>query len=183
MDLYILFHLSGPPVCSQLVFSMHFCVWTCNSDVSLESDVLHVHLLHHFVLLWMLSFKPAFSVSFFLFIKRLFSSSLLSAIRLVSAAYLRLLIFLQAILIPAYDSSILVFHMMYSAYKLNKQGNSTQPWCTPFPILNQSAVPWKVLLIAPWTVYRFLKRQVRWSRIPISSIIFQFVVIYTKAFE
>ena len=182
MDLYILFHLSGPPVCSQLVFCMHFCIWTYNSDVSLESDVLHVHLLHHFVLLWMLSFKPAFSVSFFLFIKRLFSSSLLSAIRLVSAAYLRLLFFL-AILIRAYDSSSPSFHMMYSAYKLNKQGNSTQPWCTPFPILNQSAVPWKVLLIAPWTAYRFLKRQVRWSRIPISSIIFQFVVIYTKALK
>ena len=28
--------------------------------------------------------------------------------------------------------------MMYSAYKLNKQGDNTQPWCTPFPIWNQS---------------------------------------------
>ena len=26
--------------------------------------------------------------------------------------------------------------MMYSAYKLNKQGNNIQPWCTPFPIWN-----------------------------------------------
>ena len=50
---------------------------------------------------WMLSFKPAFSLSSFTFIKRLFSSSLLSAIRVVSSAYLRLLIFLPAILIPA----------------------------------------------------------------------------------
>ena len=40
---------------------------------------------------WMLSFKPTFSLSFFTFIKRLFSSSLLSAIRVVSSAYLRLL--------------------------------------------------------------------------------------------
>ena len=49
------------------------------------------------------------------FIKRFFSSSLLSAIRTVSSAYLRLLIFLPAILIPACASSSLAFHMMYSA--------------------------------------------------------------------
>ena len=54
---------------------------------------------------WMLSFKPLFSLSSFNFIKRLFSSSLLSAIRVVSSAYLRLLIFLSAILIPACASS------------------------------------------------------------------------------
>ena len=73
---------------------------------------------------WMLSFKPTFSLSSFTFIKRLFSSSLLSAIRVVSSAYLRLLIFLPAILIPAYASSSPAFCMMYSAYKLNKQGIS-----------------------------------------------------------
>ena len=75
----------------------------------------------------MLSFKPTFSLSSFTFIKRLFSCSLLSGIRVVSAAYLRLLIFLQAISIPAYVSSSLVFFMMYSAYKLNKQGENLQP--------------------------------------------------------
>ena len=48
----------------------------------------------------MLSFKPAFSLSSFTFIKRLFSSSSLSAIKVVSSAYLRLLIFLLVILIP-----------------------------------------------------------------------------------
>ena len=48
----------------------------------------------------MLSFKPTFSLSYFTFIKRLFSSSL-SAIRVVSSVHLRLLIFLPAILIPA----------------------------------------------------------------------------------
>ena len=65
--------------------------------------------------------KPVFSLSSFTFIKRLVSSSLLSAIRVVSSAYLRLLIFLPAILIPACASSSPVFLMMYSAYKLNKQ--------------------------------------------------------------
>ena len=82
---------------------------------------------------WMLNFKPTFSLSF-TFIKRLFSSSSLSAIRVVPSAYLRLLIFLPEILIPACASSSLAFHMVYSAYKLNKQGDSIQPWCTLFPI-------------------------------------------------
>ena len=86
---------------------------------------------------WMLSFKPTFSLSSFTFIKRLFSSSSLSAIRVVSPAYLRLLILLPAILIPACASSSLTFCMTYSAYKLNKQGDNIQPWCTPFPIWNQ----------------------------------------------
>src|SRR5574342_433824 len=53
----------------------------------------------------MLSFKLTFSLSTFTFIKRLFSSSSLSAIRVVSSAYLTLLIFLLAILIPACASS------------------------------------------------------------------------------
>ena len=67
---------------------------------------------------WVLSFKPAFTLSSFTFIKRLFSSSLLSVIRVVSFPYLRLLIFLLAILNPACTSSNLAFCMMYSAYNL-----------------------------------------------------------------
>ena len=61
---------------------------------------------------WMLSFKLAFSFSSFTFIKEGFSSSLLSAIRVVSSAYLKLLIFLLAILIPACASSSPAFRMM-----------------------------------------------------------------------
>ena len=64
------------------------------------------------------------------------------------------------------------FHEMYSAYKLNKQGDNIQPWSTAFPILNQSIVPCPALTVAYWPVYRFLRRQVRWSGIPISSRIF-----------
>ena len=67
----------------------------------------------------MLNFKPTFSLSYFAFIKRLFSSSSLSATRVVSSAYLRLLTFLPAILILACASSSPVFLLMYSAYKLN----------------------------------------------------------------
>ena len=126
----------------------------------------------HDLVFWMLSFKPTFSLSSFTFIKRLLSSSSLSAIRVVSSAYLRLLIFLLAILIPACASSSPGFLMMYSAYKLNKQGENIQPWLTPFPIWNQSVVPCPVLTVASWPAYRFLRRQVRWSGIPISFRIF-----------
>ena len=56
--------------------------------------------------------KPTFSLSSFTFIKMLFSSSLLSAISVESSAYLRLLIFLLVILIPACASSSLAFLMM-----------------------------------------------------------------------
>ena len=74
---------------------------------------------------WMLSFKTTFSLSSFTFIKKFFSSSSLFAIRVVSSAYMRILIFLLVILIPACASSSPAFHMMYSAYNLNKQGNNT----------------------------------------------------------
>ena len=83
---------------------------------------------------WMLSFKPTFYLSSFMFIKRLFSYSSLFAIRMVSSAYLRLLIFLLTTLIPAWASSSPAFRMMYLAYKLNKQGNNIQPWCSPFAV-------------------------------------------------
>ena len=92
---------------------------------------------------WMLSFKPVFSLSSFTFIKSLFSSSSLSAIRVVSSEYMRLLIFLPEIL-------------MYSAYKLNKQDDNIQP----FSIWNQSIVPCLVLTFASWPAYKFLTMQV-----------------------
>ena len=65
---------------------------------------------------WMLSLKPDFSLSSFSFIKRFFISSSLSAIKMVSSMYLRLLTFLPEILIPAWASSSLGVWMMYSAY-------------------------------------------------------------------
>ena len=83
---------------------------------------------------WMLSFKPAFSVSYFTLIKKLFSSSSISATIMVSSTYLRLLIFLPVILLLACASYSLAFCIMYSAYKLNKQGDNTQS----FPILIHS---------------------------------------------
>ena len=121
---------------------------------------------------WMLSLKPAFLLSSFSFIKRLFSSSSLSALRVMSSAYLRLLIFLPSILIPACDSSSPVFHMMHSTCKLNNQDDNVQPWHTPSPVLNQSTVPCPVLTVASWPAYSFLRRQVRWSGVLVSLRIF-----------
>ena len=92
------------------------------------------------LIFWMLNFKPAFSLFSFTFIKRLFSSSLPSAIRVVSSTYLKLLVFLPAILILACTSSSLAFYMMYSAYQLNKQGDNMQPWHTPSQLWIQSVV-------------------------------------------
>ena len=64
------------------------------------------------LVLWMFSFRQSFSLCSFTFIKKLFNFSSLSAIRVVSSAYLRLLIFL-----PATASSSLAFHTMYSGYR------------------------------------------------------------------
>ena len=102
-----------------------------------------------------------------------FSSSSLPAIRVVPSAYLRLLIFLPTIVIPSCDLSSPAFCMMYSTYKLNKQGDNIQAWCTPFTIWNQSVVLCPVLPVASWPAYRFLRRQVRLSDILISLRIFQ----------
>ena len=117
---------------------------------------------------WMVNFKLAFSLSSFNFIKRLLDSSLFSAVKVVSSAYLRLLIFLLAILIPVCQSSSPALCLMYSAYKLNKQADNMQPWCTSFPILNQFIAPCWVLTVASCPAYRFLMGQVIWSGILIS---------------
>ena len=76
--------------------------------------------------------------------------------------------FLPLILISACNSSSLTFLMMCSVYRLNKQGDSWQPCHTPFSSLHQLVIPCWVLTVASWPAYRFLRRQVRWSGIPIS---------------
>ena len=99
---------------------------------------------------------------------------------------------------PSCDSTVLLLRvsyaeassspallMMYSAHKLNKQGGNIQPWHTPFPIWNQSVFPCAALTVASRPAYRFLKRQVRWSGIPISfrishSLLWSTRVSYTS---
>ena len=102
---------------------------------------------------------------------------------MVSSAYLRLLILLPAILIPAYDSSCLAFCMMYSTYKLNNQGDNIQPWHTPLPIWNQSVVQCLVLTVASWPAYRIHRRQVRLSGISISLSVFHNLMWSTQGFS
>ena len=129
----------------------------------IKSDTVSPSICHEvmgldalILVFWTLSFKSTFSLSSFTFIKRLFSSSL-SAMRVVSSAYLRSLIFLLAILTPACASSSPAFLMMYSAYELNMQGDNIQPWCTSFAFWNQSVVPCPVLTVACWPSYRLLR--------------------------
>ena len=64
---------------------------------------------------------------------------------------------------------------MYSAYKLNTQGQGT-----PSPILNQSVVPCLLLTVASWPAFRFLRRQARWYCIPIFK---NFPVCCVKGFS
>ena len=80
------------------------------------------------------SFKPTLSLSSFTLIKRLFSSSLLSTIRVVSSAHVTLLMFLLLNLIPACNLSSLACLMMCLAYRLNKQGDSRQPCQAHFSV-------------------------------------------------
>ena len=91
----------------------------CSDFGAQENKVCHCFHCFHIYLLWRdgarchhlkffeCCFKSAFSLSWFTFVKRLFSSSSLSAISVVSSAYLRLLIFLLAVLIPVSASSSL----------------------------------------------------------------------------
>ena len=130
---------------------------------------------------WMWSFKPAFSLSSFTHIKRLFSFFSLSAIRVVSSTYLMLLIFPPEILIPACDSSSPKFHVMSSTYMLNEQDDNIQPWCNPDSILNHSTASCLVLTIASWSAYMFLRIQARWPDILTSLRIFHRLLWSTQS--
>ena len=117
---------------------------------------------------WMLSLKPAFSLSSFTFIKRLFIKFLFAfCIRMVIICICEVVDISSSNLIPACASASQVFHMMHCEYQLNKQGDNIQPWCTHFPFLNQSIIPCPDITLASWPAYRFLRRQVRFSGIPI----------------
>ena len=136
----------------------------CHEVMGLDAVIL---------IFWMLSFKLAFSLSSFTFVKRLFSCSSLSAIGWCHLHTWGLSMFLLALSILACASPSLAFHMMFFACKLNKQDDNIQPWrMYSFPNLEAVIVPRPVITAASWPAYRFLRRQVRWSGIPISSRIF-----------
>ena len=41
-----------------------------------------------------------------------------------------------------FEQAPMASHMMYSAHKLNKQGDKIQPWRTPFPIWQRAGHDW-----------------------------------------
>ena len=130
---------------SKLSFNYMKAVTVCSDFGAQENKICHCFYFFPFYLPWSdgtrchgLSFFECWVLSqlfhsSFNFIKRLFSSSLLSAIKVVSSSYLRLLIFLPAILIPAWTSSCLAFHIIYSEYKLDKKGWQYTTLSYPFP--------------------------------------------------
>ena len=71
--LYILFPWSGTLVLSQLVFCMHFCVWRCIPEVSMERDEFHIHLLlRHLVLLQVVVFAYVLCILIIIYIYSLY---------------------------------------------------------------------------------------------------------------
>ena len=96
------------PLLTSWLQSPSTVIWKPKKIKSVTVSILSPSICHEvmgldamILVFQMLSFKSVFSLSSFTFIKRLFSSSLHSAIRVVSSAFLRLLVFLLAILIPS----------------------------------------------------------------------------------
>ena len=152
----------------QASFNFMAAVTICSDFGAQENKVCHCFHCFPIYLLWsdgtgchvfwMLSYMPAFSLSSFSFMKRQFSSSSLSAIRVVSSVYLRLLVFILAVLHLAFALSSL----MYSAHKLNKQGDNIQHWHTPFPIWICCSMSSSNCVVF-WPEYRFLRKPISWS--------------------
>ena len=90
---------------------------------SICHEVMGLHAM--IFVFWTLNFKPAFSLSCFTFIKKLFSSSSLSAIRVMSSAYLRLLIFCLTLYASVYHSGPFLI-----CFKCNSPSHSN-----PFPAI------------------------------------------------
>ena len=80
------------------------------------------------------------------------SSSLLSANRVVSSAYISncLFFFLPFSFRTMSSSSRFACLMMYSLYRLNRYGERTHPCLTPFPIDKLSVSPYSVRTFASW---------------------------------
>ena len=137
----------------QVSFNLMAAVPICSDFGSQENKICHCFHCFPNYLPWRMGLDAMIIVFWMLSLK--------------SSAYLKLLIFLLEILIPACVSSNPVFCMMYSAYELNKQGDNIQPWHTPFPIWKQSIVSCLVLTCF-FTCIQVSQEagKVRWSSIP-----------------
>ena len=159
----LLFKILSRSVIASLPRSSHLISWLQspsamilepNKRKSVTASILSLPICHEvmgldamilFFFFLIFIFKLAFSFSSFTLIKRFFSSSSLYAIRVVSPAYLRLLIFFPTILILACNSSSLAFCMMHCTCKLYKRGDNKQLYHMAFSILNLSIVTDRVL--------------------------------------
>ena len=108
---------------------------------------------------------------------QLFNSSSLSAIKVVSSAYLRLLIFLPELLIPARDSSRLAFCMMYSVYISRMPIYNLDVLLTQFETSPLFHVQFQLLLLDLYTDSQEAGKMVWYSHL--LKKFPQFVVIYT----
>ena len=137
--------------------------FNCHEVMGLDAMIL---------VFWMLSFKPIFSLSSLSFIKRFFGSSLLCAIRVVVSIYLRLLIVLPAILIPAWASTSPAFHMRYSTCKLNRQGDNVTALTYSFPNMEPVCCSMSSSNCCFLTYIQISQEAGRWSGTAISLRIF-----------
>ena len=130
---------------------------------------------------WMLSLKPKFSLSSFTFIKRRFNFSSLSARRVLSFAYHHVIDSSPGNL----DSSLCFFqpslsHDVLSILVIQAWGQY-RALTYSFPYLEPVCCSMSSSNFASWPEYRFLKRQVRWSGIPISFRIFHSLLWSTQS--
>ena len=157
-------------ICSNFGAPQNKSLTVSTVSPSISHEVMGTDAMIFFF--WMLSFKPSFSFFFFTFIKRPLVLPFLPwgwcHLHIWGYWYFSRQSWSQLVLPPAQHFSWCNWTELNSLYKLNKQGDNIQPWHTPFPIWNQSVVPCPILTVASWPAYRFLKRQVRWSDIPIS---------------
>ena len=159
----------GAPKIKSITVSI-ISPFICHEVVGLDTMI---------VVFWMKSFKPAFSLSSFTYIKKLFSSPSLSAIRVVSFAYLRLLIFLPAILVQLVLHP--VQHFAWCTFHVSLLSRVQYTALTYVPCWNQFILSCPFLTVASWPAYMFLRRHVRWSVSPISFRIFHSVLWYTQS--
>ena len=144
-------------ICHSFTFSTSICCEVTGPDAMI-------------FIFWKLSFNPAFSLSSFTFIKRIFSSSSLSASKVLSSAY-QLLIFplgiwMQPVIHPPWHFASCALHIScISTGTACSQSYSFPNFETIYCSMSSSNS-------ISWPAYKFLRRQVRWPGIPISSRIF-----------
>ena len=197
---WCLYFLYAVKVCHSFAFkeqaSFNFmaAVTTCN-DFGVKKIVCHSFYLFPINLPWS-DRTGCHDLSFWNVLSQLLHASpspssrgssvpLVSAPRLISSAYLRLLIFLLAILNPACDSSNLTFHIMYSVCKLNKQGNHIRLVCQFFNFRYSSGR--KVLIVVlmfafPQRCWRYLNMLTCYS-FAVSACLVYRIIFYSNTIK